>query len=130
MITQEEINNLNPGIYRFFWTSGGSSIVAVGINREGDRWLAPLNWSYPSDIECISDGQVSSYTKIIDKQGDEIDKYDKIQLLLNRSQDIINDLQTRSFNNKRKNKRDMYFLGITFCALGLLCLAGIYIFAL
>ncbi len=32
------------GIYQIFWKSGGSSLAAVGNDREGNRWLAPINW--------------------------------------------------------------------------------------
>lgn len=38
------VDKLYPGLYRLFWVTGGSSLAAVGINRQGDRWFAPVNW--------------------------------------------------------------------------------------
>ena len=37
-----------PGLYRVFWKRGGSSLAAVGVTREGGRWLAPINWVEPT----------------------------------------------------------------------------------
>jgi len=39
--TTDEMLNCNLGIYRIYWKSGGSSLAAIGMDREGDRWLAP-----------------------------------------------------------------------------------------
>jgi len=39
--------NCPLGLYKIFWKleeGGGVSLAAVGNNREGRRWLAPVNW--------------------------------------------------------------------------------------
>lgn len=44
-----EANQLAPGLYRIYWRTGGSSLAAVGVTSEGNRWMAPINWVYPGD---------------------------------------------------------------------------------
>lgn len=34
---------LKPGIYRIHWSSGGSSLAAVGVLTNGQNWFAPVN---------------------------------------------------------------------------------------
>ena len=49
---KEDVLKLPPGLYRIHWresNGGGSSLAAVGITRNGNRWLAPINWVKPSD---------------------------------------------------------------------------------
>ncbi len=49
---KSEVSLLSPGLYRVFWkekNGGGSSVAAVGITANGDRWLAPTNWLSPTD---------------------------------------------------------------------------------
>lgn len=36
------------GLHRVHWTSGGSSLCAVGMQSDGRRWIAPCNWVAPS----------------------------------------------------------------------------------
>ena len=125
MITQDEINNLGVGIYRFYWKSGGSSILALGVTRDGNRWIAPLNWSYPSDITAINDGQVVSYIKLLDKKGEQPDNFEKIDALLNRSQDLILKIQQESHKNKLRIKRQLFNTVLLYSILGLLCIASL-----
>lgn len=47
--TTGDTMNVRPGLYRVWWTEGGSSLAAVGVNRSGGRWLAPLNWVAPPE---------------------------------------------------------------------------------
>lgn len=35
------------GLYRIHWKSGGSSLAAIGMMENGDRWIAPTNWLRP-----------------------------------------------------------------------------------
>jgi hypothetical protein len=42
------IEQIKPGIYHVLWRDGGASVAAVGMNRDGTRWLAPTNWVEPS----------------------------------------------------------------------------------
>lgn len=35
------------GLFRIHWASGGSSLAAVGMMENGDRWIAPTNWISP-----------------------------------------------------------------------------------
>lgn len=44
----EEARNLATGIYRVWWTMGGSSVAAIGMRANGERWLAPSNWVLPA----------------------------------------------------------------------------------
>jgi hypothetical protein len=37
-----------PGVYRVFWKTEGSSLAAIGMTNDGDRWLAPVNWLSPA----------------------------------------------------------------------------------
>jgi hypothetical protein len=41
------------GLYRVFWKSGGSSVAAIGMLGNGDRWLAPTNWTKPTEDQDI-----------------------------------------------------------------------------
>ena len=38
------------GIYRVRWRSGGESIASVGVQSDGDRWIAPANWFKPTTL--------------------------------------------------------------------------------
>lgn len=38
-------NALDHGIYEIHWKDGGTSIAAVGSLPNGERWLAPINWT-------------------------------------------------------------------------------------
>ena len=44
-----EVRGLKNGLYRVWWKSGGYSLAALGVNRDGSRWLAPSNWVAPTD---------------------------------------------------------------------------------
>lgn len=44
---KDESRQLATGVYRVFWKEecgGGMSVSALGMNENGDRWLAPANW--------------------------------------------------------------------------------------
>jgi hypothetical protein len=50
-MTKEQIQELPLGLYRVHWTEsagGGTSLAAVGQTDNGDRWLAPVNWVFPT----------------------------------------------------------------------------------
>lgn len=50
------MNDVLPGLYRVFWTIGGSSLAAVGVDADGGRWIAPTNWVFPGRVsECDLD---------------------------------------------------------------------------
>ena len=44
---------LGNGLYRVWWKSGGSSLAAVGVQANGDRWLAPTNWIHPTEDQNV-----------------------------------------------------------------------------
>lgn len=44
---KKEVQQLNHGLYRIFWKSGGCSLAAVGNMPNGDKWMAPINWVSP-----------------------------------------------------------------------------------
>lgn len=37
--------NVPFGLYRVWWKSGGSSLASIGGLYNGDRWIAPTNWT-------------------------------------------------------------------------------------
>jgi hypothetical protein len=49
-MTKQEAGKLAHGLYEVFWKSGGSSLAAVGSLHNGDRWLAPCNWTMEQKI--------------------------------------------------------------------------------
>lgn len=44
-MTRDDARQLEHGIYRLFWKSGGSSLAAVGSLHDGTPWFAPTNWT-------------------------------------------------------------------------------------
>ena len=42
------VSSLPAGLYEVYWTSGGSSEAAIGINSDGSHWIAPTNWVKPA----------------------------------------------------------------------------------
>jgi len=47
-MNKEKRNSLTPGIYQVYWkqkNGGGDSLAAIGYLTNGDRWLAPINWT-------------------------------------------------------------------------------------
>ena len=48
---------LQPGVYRVWWKSGGTSVASVYCDRVGNPWLAPANWVQP-------DGSVKTWMSI------------------------------------------------------------------
>lgn len=44
----QDFGALPLGLYVVHWREGGSSLAAVGMGRNGTRWLAPTNWIAPS----------------------------------------------------------------------------------
>lgn len=55
-MTKKEVKNLKLGLYKFFWKSGGHSLVAVANDREGNPMFMACNWiSGPSyDFRQVS----------------------------------------------------------------------------
>lgn len=56
------IKGLLHGFYEIYWKSGGSSLASVGYDREGNNWMAPVNWTSGSTIDW---GMVSSYKLLL-----------------------------------------------------------------
>lgn len=53
-MTKEEIKQLPLGLYRIYWKSdNGTSMAAIGMLENGDRWLAPTNWVHPTEDQNI-----------------------------------------------------------------------------
>lgn len=48
-MNEADARELKPGLYRVHWVSGGSSLAAIGVLPNGDKWLAPTNWVRPSE---------------------------------------------------------------------------------
>ena len=47
-IEHKEIMNCKYGVYKVFWRSGGHSVASIGGLYDGQRWLAPSNWTAPN----------------------------------------------------------------------------------
>jgi hypothetical protein len=49
-MTKKDANKLDHGIYKLYWKDPGLnnehpfSYAAIGIDRQGKRWYAPINW--------------------------------------------------------------------------------------
>ena len=43
-----EVRTLPHGLYKIHWESGDQSLASVGSMPNGDRWMAPTNWGWPS----------------------------------------------------------------------------------
>ncbi|KFL31720.1 hypothetical protein JP75_06505 [Devosia riboflavina] len=41
---------VDPGLYRVHWKSGGTSLAAIGMMSDGNRWIAPTNWLRPCEM--------------------------------------------------------------------------------
>jgi hypothetical protein len=55
-MTREESLSLRNGLYRIYWKKnegGGTSLAAIGILENGYRWIAPINWVHPSEIQDV-----------------------------------------------------------------------------
>jgi hypothetical protein len=44
LMNNDQMLQCKLGLYKIYWTDGGSSLAAIGNSREGERWLAPTNW--------------------------------------------------------------------------------------
>lgn len=47
-MTTKQVQQLNHGLYIIFWKKsegGGYSYASVGSMGNGDRWMAPTNWT-------------------------------------------------------------------------------------
>lgn len=63
-IYKSDFLNCDLGIYKIYWKSGGSSVAAIGNDYEGNRWVAPANWT------CDLGGNPTS---MLSKHADEIE---------------------------------------------------------
>lgn len=52
-MTKAEIKTYPLGIFKIYWKSGGSSMAAIGQIENGDRWLAPVNWTHTTEDQHI-----------------------------------------------------------------------------
>ena len=70
-MSKEEVKELNFGLYRVYWKKkcgGGNSLAAVGGLHNGDKWIAPCNWT-------------NKYTKGIATSGDVWKRIKKVELI-------------------------------------------------
>lgn len=44
-MTKEEVQKLNHGVYRLYWSARTYSLASVGSLQNGDRWFACANWT-------------------------------------------------------------------------------------
>ena len=62
----DEMKNCKLGLYEVFWKSGGRSIASIGNMHNGDRWIAPTNWTSESDpTGRLDDKMIDSIERII-----------------------------------------------------------------
>lgn len=53
-MTKEEVQKLNHGVYRLYWSARTYSLASVGSLQNGDRWFACANWTSKDGEEIIS----------------------------------------------------------------------------
>lgn len=46
-----KLKDIDLGLYKVFWKSGGCSFCAIGQGNDGTRWIAPTNWSSTSILD-------------------------------------------------------------------------------
>lgn len=56
-MTKEEVGNLKIGLYRVFWNNGSYSLAAIGLFYSGEKWIAPVNWSFDDRVSPINGGR-------------------------------------------------------------------------
>jgi len=54
-MTKEEVQGVQPGLYRVHLKNGCTLMAAIGINRTGGRWMAATQWTGVVGID--EDGQ-------------------------------------------------------------------------
>lgn len=45
---KEDVKELRHGLYRIYWKKkegGGTSVASVGNLHDGQKWIAPTNWT-------------------------------------------------------------------------------------
>ncbi len=48
---------IKPGLYRVYWhNEEGHSVCAIGIEANGDNWIAPTNWISPATVRKLDSG--------------------------------------------------------------------------
>lgn len=53
-MTKQEARQLPLGLYRIYWKRcNQTSLAAIGMLNNGDKWLAPINWTHPTDNQNI-----------------------------------------------------------------------------
>lgn len=65
---KKEFEKLNLGVYRVYWKSGGSSLATIGMTFNGDRWIAPSNWTFPARVSKSIRKAILKVEKIGTKQ--------------------------------------------------------------
>ena len=53
-MTKEEVQKLNHGVYRLYWSARTYSLASVGSLHNGDRWFACANWTSKDGEGIIS----------------------------------------------------------------------------
>ena len=66
---EEDIKNCKLGLYRIYWKGGGSSVGAIGQLYDGERWIAPCNWTTGEEHNYNPTGRMS-------------DNFDSIKMLV------------------------------------------------
>jgi len=49
----KNIKKIKHGLYKVYWKSGGNSLAALGYYVDGEMWIAPINWSFPTLMQGI-----------------------------------------------------------------------------
>ncbi len=68
LTTESEMLDCPFAIYRVYWneeSGGGSSVAAIGGMHNGDRWIAPTNWTNELNPTGLLQDQVSKIEKMV-----------------------------------------------------------------
>lgn len=48
-----DVKKLPLALYVVHWKSGGTTLASIGMTEDGGRWLAPVNWVFPTGRQGI-----------------------------------------------------------------------------
>jgi len=56
-MTKEDVDELDHGVYRLYWTTKSYSLACVGSLHDGSRWFACSNWTSENTSGIVGYGK-------------------------------------------------------------------------
>lgn len=69
-MNKDNVLKLKNGIYKITWNDGSSSLSAVGTDRNGGKWIAPINWTQPGCSKRKNWVDVNRVKLLLDENSD------------------------------------------------------------